>query len=702
MPLPIETARLEALRKLARERYGEITKDEDSVLLISSSASDEIPPEPKFRPVVNAAFLRWLACDKEAAQHVDPFGIRVKYASISGALNLSFCKPAFRLAFRSCTLRGELNLAGATLTALYLFDCVAEANIKGDSFKTPGDVFFENLKSDHGISIVGAQIGGDLNCEGASLSGKGDVLIADDLRAKGGVFLRNGFSSSGTIRLIGAEIGGDLSCSTAKLTSTGTALEADRARVSGNVHLRSNFSSSGMIRFRSAEIAGDVDLSTATLSATGMAFFLEGARIAGSVMLRKKFSSSGAMSFIGAQIGGDLNCKSAQLRGTGEVMNANSARIRGNVYLRDGFSSSGTIRMLGAEIGGDVSCSGATLSTTEVALYADRVKIAGNLHLRNGFASSGKVRLLGAQIGGDVDCSKAKEIAECDCGKARIGGDLDWWGIGKADQASLRLTSCTVTTLHDERGSWPPKGKLHLQDFVYRNLVLHEQQGSEEVPSPVRLRAEDRIDWLRRQPDDELGNAQPWLQAAKLLESNGLPIAAKRVRFEYRRERARSFNPVQRVGSLLYNLLIREPLWIALIIAIAWAVGSYFFWRADCMHAMAPTIKEARDQFESRQPVPGGYPPFSPVVYALENVLPVVKLGQDIAWAPNHLSPDGSWLPEWPGWMRSSADRSNLTRWFFRLSYSRLALLRWTLIVLGWALALILAAAIGARFKESP
>jgi hypothetical protein len=43
---------------------------------------------------------------------------------------------------------------------------------------------------------------------------------------------------------------------------------------------------------------------------------------------------------------------------------------------------------------------------------------------------------------------------------------------------------------------------------------------------------------------------------------------------------------------------------------------------------------------------PGVSAPFNPVVYALENVLPVVKLGQDSAWAPDPEA-NGSWLPEW-------------------------------------------------------
>jgi hypothetical protein len=104
------------------------------------------------------------------------------------------------------------------------------------------------------------------------------------------------------------------------------------------------------------------------------------------------------------------------------------------------------------------------------------------------------------------------------------------------------------------------------------------------------------------------------------------------------------------------------------------------------MRAMAPTDKEALKLFEEHQPN-SSHLPFQPAIYALELVLPVVKLGQDNIWGPN---------PRFEPPERSSGWR----RLIPRISYQSLAILRWTLILLGWALALILVGAIGSKFKS--
>jgi hypothetical protein len=82
---------------------------------------------------------------------------------------------------------------------------------------------------------------------------------------------------------------------------------------------------------------------------------------------------------------------------------------------------------------------------------------------------------------------------------------------------------------------------------------------------------------------------------------------------------------------------------------------------------------------------PRSYMPFSPVVYILENVLPVVHFGQDAGWAPNPRV--------------QSQPQSDWRRFCPQLSYKWLSSLRWFLIVLGWVLAGILAGVVANLFK---
>ena len=374
-------------------------------------------------------------------------------------------------------------------------------------------------------------------------------------------------------------------------------------------------------------------------------------------------------------------------------------------------------------------------------IFADGLKTKGYVFL-NHLEARGTTRFVGAQIGG-LTCVGAL-ITDLDCNAMHMTDDLIWTGIREPDHTNLRLSGASIGILHDDRASWPAQGKLHIQDFVYRALALHDKSTPKLIADSklapfLKLTPADRVEWLKRQPSAEQGQAQPWMQLAKLLETNGDADGAKWVIYEYRRQQAALASPLFRPLLLGYHRLEEQPLWIGLPIVLLGLFGSFIFWRARRMNSIAlakehwrefsemsgdlpghktsdedtrvafeaprlisgmiPTDKDARKTLEDSGNLPPGYPPFNPVVYAIENVLPVVKLGQDEAWAPNYLASPGSWLPERPAWLRRIASRRRLSRYVFGLDYRRLSVVRWVLILLGWALALILAAAIGSRFK---
>lgn len=843
MTLPIETARFEALRKLAVERYGKITPAEENVLNLSASTEGFSARASKDRPEVRAAFLRWLVTDKEASPHIDPLGLRVLNTTITSALDLDFCKIAFPLLFVDCTLHDEFSVRSAELPALNLFNCTMEGGITADGLRTQASVLLRKLAASGEVRLLNARIGGDLDCSGAILTAARNALFADGAKVAGCVYLRGGFSSSGTIRFLNAQIGGDLDCSSATLTAAGITvwaerakidhsvflsekdgekfsssgeirifgaqiggdldcrgatltakgpvLSADRAEIKGTVFLSQRFTSSGTARFTDAQIGGDLDCSHATLTCHGDALradranitgsviliasnssgtlyfpgaqmggdlycsgailtakdgalIADEARIKGKVCLRKvcstgtisllgtqiggdldclgatlstakgaalmadrvnvaggiffitKFSSSSEIRLLGAQIGGDLNCSGATLTANQDALYADEAKIAGSAYFVERFSSSGTIRFPYAEIGGNLDCSGATLTASQNTLYADEVKIGHSVFLRNGFSSFATVRLNGAKIGGDLDCSGAS-IGNLECKGTQASGNLIWTGIRRPEVANLNLSNSSFTRLVDDCVSWEPlKGHLYLDGFVYQDLDSHGQTDRKKI-------AKERIYWLELQPDTDLSKPQPWMQVAKILEASGNPDGAKHVLYELRRQQASAANPRPRsrydlleeqplrLATSLYDLLEEQPLRVAYPILLLWLFGSVIFWRAHRMKAMVPSNKDAYEEFRKSGETPEHYIPFSPTIYALENVLPVVKLGQDDAWRPNPDAKPANWFPRWKhmAW----------TRWLPSMNYPWLATLRWTLILLGWALALILGAAISERFR---
>jgi hypothetical protein len=115
---------------------------------------------------------------------------------------------------------------------------------------------------------------------------------------------------------------------------------------------------------------------------------------------------------------------------------------------------------------------------------------------------------------------------------------------------------------------------------------------------------------------------------------------------------------------------------------------------------MAPTEKDAYAEFRASGHVPAHYAPFSPLIYSLENCLPLVKFGQDDRWQPDP-SPKLRVNPPNPAASRRAMFK-NLLR--VRLpdwasSPVTLRWFRWIMIALGWLLATFFVAGITGIIK---
>ena len=102
------------------------------------------------------------------------------------------------------------------------------------------------------VRLFGAHIGGRLDGEGADLrNDSGPDLFADGLRVDQDVFMRGGFRATGSgdagaVRLLGARIGGNLDCTRAKLRNkSGSALNAGSLQVGQDLNLTDGFTAAG-------------------------------------------------------------------------------------------------------------------------------------------------------------------------------------------------------------------------------------------------------------------------------------------------------------------------------------------------------------------------------------------------------------------------------------------------------------------------
>jgi hypothetical protein len=117
---------------------------------------------------------------------------------------------------------------------------------------------------------VRAKIDGDLFLDGTSVIVGIDksALVGDRLIVEHAMFLRNGFRSEGGVRLLGARIGGQLVCDGAHMAAEPEALNLDSASIGGALLLRDlklkdgetiPFFAKGEIRLTGTRIGGPVE-----------------------------------------------------------------------------------------------------------------------------------------------------------------------------------------------------------------------------------------------------------------------------------------------------------------------------------------------------------------------------------------------------------------------------------------------------------
>jgi hypothetical protein len=320
----------------------------------------------------------------------DPRGLRLRGARVRGRLDLDGLKTTVKLTLIDCLLDEGITAEAAYLPGLSLRRCLlthpSKPALHADELRTDAGVSFEGstiraCTVDGAIRLNGANIGGQLDCSGATITNRsGPALHGERLKVNDNVLLRAGFTADGAgphgaVRLVGARIGGKLGCSGATITNrSGPALHGDHLQVDGSVLMR-----------------------VACCTADG----------------------DGAVLLLWARIGGQLNCSGATMTNpSGPALRAAALQIAGSVFLHAGFTAYGagevgTVRLTGAHIGRVLDCSGATITNRSgPALYGERLQVDGDVLLHEGFTADGigelgTVHLTAARIGGRLDCSGA-------------------------------------------------------------------------------------------------------------------------------------------------------------------------------------------------------------------------------------------------------------------------------------------------------
>ncbi len=427
-----------------------------------------------------------------------------------------------------------------------------------------------------------------------------------------------------------------------------------------------------------------------------------------SVFLRDGFRSTEEIRLLGAQIGGSLSCGGAKLDGKdGDALSADRAVIKGDVFLNNEFTATGQVRLLGAQIGGNLECGGAKLDGKEGdALSTSRAVIQGNVLLNKGFTSIGTVRLNGMKISGNLECNDATFSSNKDHTLSADGLSVNGRFVFKNLRTSARrvsLASARVGRLIDDAAAWGDN--VVLDGFVYGHI-------SGGAPTD----ATTRLQWLNKQPQGHRTASsfrpQPWKQLHNLLLSMGHAEDARQVaialedhlrtadligqtpqewpawkRFAYRAT-ARGMHAA--FGQLMgYGY---RPMRLGAWMVGVWLVCSAVYWTAALQGAMGPSNPLAFQKYDSCTSnwylcpeLPEEYTGFSPLMYSLDVLLPVVNLQQEQDWAPLIPTPKAVWYEELLGHWTSK----HVVRLFV-----------WFEILFGWVASLLLVAVLSGLTKR--
>jgi hypothetical protein len=595
---------------------------------------------------IRADLLRYLILGGCEQCRLHERGVQLAGAWIVGKLDLSFAsaKGAVRLlrcAFAEPIVADQANfdrlvLNGSSLPGL---------NAEGAAIK--GDVFLRELESTGEVSFSGAEIGGQLLCNGAELNGgEGKALNAQSATIRGGVFLRN-LKSTGEVSLSGAEIGGQLSGNGAELNGgEGTALNAQNATIGGHV------------------------------------FF-------------GKAKSTGEVSFVGAEIEGQLSAEEAELNGgEGTALNAQSAKIRGDVFLRN-LKSAGEVSFAGAEIEGQLSAEEAELNGGKVkALNAQRMIVREGLFWRNIKLVIGEVDLNTAHLGDLVDDEQSWDTVPSLSLVGLIYEDL-------AGPLDLPFRKRWLKNGAQFNGQFHPQPYQQLAKFYRETGHRHEAREiliEKEREQRKAVRASIRKGRRKAESDVPFSvkTALPWSWDATRRWISFYLSPWLRIGWNWFWDVL-----IRNIAGYGYKPWLSLA-WLAGMIGIVWAVA-YFTWNAgdfapnSAIVLTSPEWKAVADLPEvytalsedakqmivedmtpanpwSNFDAPGkDYETFYSLAYALDVVVPVLDLGQTDAWAPSPARGD----------------------WGYRMFY-----LQKMFIVLGWVVTAIAAAAISGMIRR--
>jgi hypothetical protein len=264
-------------------------------------------------------------------------GLMVKGARITGPIQWSEDCFESRFSLQDCTFDESIQAAGLRIKH-------GGASFAGSTVP--------------GLDISDGRIDGELDLTGLNVCGKHDpekpALDLNGIAVSGSLMLK-GATVCGKTDATGADVGGDFDCTGATLTNPDdVALGAGAIKVAYSVVL-TNIVASGGVNLRAATINTQLIAENAHLiHPSGEALSLDRAQIKGHTILTQGFVAAGEVSLSRTHIEGRLDLKGGSLKGAKAALTGDGMRVAGRLCRR--FSNFPRDDQRSSPVNGPVSC----------------------------------------------------------------------------------------------------------------------------------------------------------------------------------------------------------------------------------------------------------------------------------------------------------------------------------------------------------
>ena len=391
---------------------------------------------------VDAELLR--RCCHELKGQVDPRGIRLRNAAITGLVDLAGLDVPFPLRFEDCEFDSPLMVEGARLYDLAVTRCVRVPGLLANGVRVRRDLDLSgsHVAGEHkttasssrsaAVWLCESEVGGRLLCVDTTLDAGGErAMQADRMHVGGTVRFVREFTARGQVRLLGAQVDGSLDLTGAHISDPdGVALDLSDAAIGGNIFLigeaARRLDVHGRLDLNNARISGQLLVRDATLAAPASAPVKGGyarLRASGVALSAQRLTVGADIAFeSGCDIRGGIDLSMSSMsslligsdcavRSPGKTaLDLTNAEVLSSVTLSPKVPVEGTLRVAGAAIHGNLCLRGTRLSGPEGRSLVDAVgaRIDGEVELQDLTADGGHLSFRASTIGSTVNAGGAR------------------------------------------------------------------------------------------------------------------------------------------------------------------------------------------------------------------------------------------------------------------------------------------------------